>query len=208
MIEEITFLVSGIVFGLTAGILPGPLLTLVISEALKYSKKEGIKVAIAPLLTDLPIILVTVLILSKLSNFNLILGFISIMGAMFIGYLAYESISMKRIEIDLTKVKAQSLKKGIIANFLNPHPYMFWFAVGSPMVLKALSINVFSATLFISGFYVFLVGSKILVAILAEKSRSFLKSNAYVYVIKFLGVILLFFAFIFLREGLKFLEII
>lgn len=55
MLEIFTFLISGIIFGLSAGISPGPLLALVISETLKFGRKEGIKVAIAPLITDIPI---------------------------------------------------------------------------------------------------------------------------------------------------------
>lgn len=55
MVEGLEFLISGIVFGLAAGVAPGPLLALVFSETLKYGKKEGVTVAISPLITDLPI---------------------------------------------------------------------------------------------------------------------------------------------------------
>ncbi|MCX9013779.1 MAG: hypothetical protein OIN89_03135 [Candidatus Methanoperedens sp.] len=55
MIETLTFLVSGMIFGLTSGISPGPLLTLVISETLKNGSSGGMKVAVAPLITDIPI---------------------------------------------------------------------------------------------------------------------------------------------------------
>lgn len=205
---ELTFLISGIIFGLTLGISPGPLLALVISETLKHDEKEGIKVAIAPIITDLPIILITLFILSKFSNFNSILGSISILGAAFIGYVAYETISTKRVEIDVQNINPQSLKKGVIANFLNPHPYIFWFSIGAPTVLKALDIGNFSAISFIFGFYALLVGSKIFVALATEKSRSFLKSNVYIYTIRFLGILLLIFSLMFLRDGLKFFGII
>jgi len=208
MIEEFTFLISGIIFGLTLGMSPGPLLTLVISETLKHDKKEGIKIAIAPILTDLPIVLITLLILSKLTNFDPILGSISILGAIFIGYLAYENISIKKIELDVSEVKPQSIKKGVIANFLNPHPYVFWFIIGAPTVLRAWGVSLFSAILFILGFYIFLVGSKISIAVIVEKSRSFLKSNIYVYTIKLLGIALLIFSLMFLIDGLKFFKVI
>jgi threonine/homoserine/homoserine lactone efflux protein len=208
MIEEFSFLISGIVLGLILGISPGPLLTLVISETLKYNWKEGIKIAVAPIITDLPIILVTLFVLSKLSEFNAVLGIISICGAMFIGYLAYENISIKRVEIDISNVKPQSLKKGIIANFLNPAPYIFWFVIAAPIVLKASQISLFSALLFPLCFYFSLVGSKIFIAIITEKSRFFLKSSMYVYIIKFLGMILLIFSFMLLKDGFNFLGII
>lgn len=208
MIEEFTFLISGIIFGLTLGMSPGPLLTLVISETLKHDKKEGIKIAVAPILTDLPIVLITLLILSKLTNFDPILGSISIFGAIFIGYLAYENISIKKIELDVSEAKPQSLKKGVIANFLNPHPYVFWFIIGAPTVLRAWDVSLFSAILFILGFYIFLVGSKISIAVIVEKSRSFLKSNIYVYTIRLLGIALLIFSLMFLIDGLKFFKVI
>ena len=52
----ISFLTTGAILGLSAGFAPGPLLTLVVSETLRYNVKEGIKVALAPIVTDLPIV--------------------------------------------------------------------------------------------------------------------------------------------------------
>ena len=205
MVESIPFLVSGILFGSVAGISPGPLLTLVISETLKHNKKEGIIVASAPVVTDIPIVFLSVFILAKLLNFNLILGIISLSGALFIAYLAYESITIRGIELNLKNVKAQSLRKGIITNFLSPHPYLFWITVGAPTVLKGYKVNVLSVVFFILGFYLFLVGSKIVVALIIDKYKSFLNSNTYVYIMRTLGFILLVFSVIFIKDGLNLL---
>ena len=83
----LSFLIIGTILRLSAGFAPGPLLALVISETLQHGKKAGVKVALAPVLTDLPIIAITLLILAKLSEFSLILGLISLTGACFILYL-------------------------------------------------------------------------------------------------------------------------
>ena len=189
-------------FGFAAGISPGPLLMLVISETLRHSRKEGIKVALVPLLTDVPIVLLSIFILSRLSSYRPILGTVSILGALFIGYLAYESIRIKGLDVDLQKVKPQSLRKGIIANILSPHPYLFWISVGAPTVLRAYGVNPLSPFLFILGFYTCLVGSKITVALIVDRSKTFLKSSIYIYIVKALGIILLVFAVLFVREGL------
>lgn len=208
MVESIPFLISGILFGLVAGIFPGPLLTLVISETVKHNRKEGMIVACAPILTDLPIVLLSIFVLSKLANFNLILGILSILGASFIIYLAYESITMKGIELNLQKIKAQSLRRGVITNFLSPNPYLFWITVGAPTVLKGYKISLLSSLFFILGFYLFLVGSKIMVVLLVDKSKSFLKSNTYVYIIRALGLMLFIFSAIYIKDGLKYFGII
>jgi len=180
----------------------------VISETLKHDTKEGIKVSIAPLLTDLPIVLITILILSRLSNMLPVLGVVALLGCAFLTYLGFESITFRGVDIEVEQVKPHSVKKGVVANFLNPNPYMFWFTIGAPLVLKALKIGLFSASLFILGFYVFLVGSKVLVAIVVGRSRFFLKSRNYVYTIRFLGVILLVFAVLFLKDSFELFGVI
>ena len=207
MYSELTVLFSGVIFGLSAGISPGPLLILVITETLQYNMKEGIKVACAPLITDLPIILIAMLIFSKLSHYEPIVGLISLCGALFIGYLGYEGITAKRVEITTQSVEPQSLKKGIATNFLNPHPYVFWFVIGAPTVMKALDLNLISALLFVMGFYTCIVGSKIMIAVMADRSRFFLKSTFYVYTVRILGVLMLFFSVKFLLDGLTCLGI-
>ena len=205
MDSELAILLSGVIFGLSAGISPGPLLILVITETLNYGMKEGIKVACAPLITDLPIILVSTLIFSRISHFEPIVGLISLCGAFFIGYLGYESITAKGVTITSGSVKPQSLRKGIVTNFLNPHPYLFWLTIGAPTVMNALNINIFSALLFLVGFYVFVVGSKIIVAATVNKSRFFTESTIYIYTVKILGIFLLLFSAKFLLDGLNYL---
>jgi len=202
------FFVTGILLGLSAGIVPGPLLTLVISETVRHNKKAGILAALAPVVTDLPIILISVFILLKLSHFNEVLGTISICGALFISYLAYENITVKNVYVSEQKSGAQSLKKGVITNFLSPHPYLFWMVVGAPIMMKAYQVSIASVAVFIAGFYVFLVGSKIMVAFLVERSKTFLKSTGYIYTIRILGGILIIFAGIFFRDGLRFFGLI
>ena len=208
MVSEVTFLFSGVVFGLSGGLSPGPLLTLVISETLKHGAKEGVKVSIAPLLTDLPIVLITLFILSRLADILPLLGVISLLGCAFLIYLGYESLSFKGVDLDVEQMKPQSIKKGVMVNFLNPSPYMFWFTIGSPLLLRALDVSLLSASIFILCFYLFLVGSKVLVAAVVGRSRFFLKSKNYIYTIRFLGIILLSFAVFFLRDSLKFFGII
>ena len=87
----INYLIIGTILGLSAGFAPGPLLALVISETLQHDVKSGVKVALAPTLTDLPIIIITLFILAKLSNFHNILGIISLIGGLVILFMGYET---------------------------------------------------------------------------------------------------------------------
>jgi len=202
------FLTIGIILGLSAGLAPGPLLTLVISETLQHDIKSGVKVALAPIITDLPIIILTIFVLAKLSNFHNILGIISLTGGCVILFMGYECIRAKGVELSIQTRQPNSLTKGILANALNPHPYLFWFSVGAPTITKAVNINVIAPLVFICSFYILLVGSKILLAVLVGNSRSFLTNKVYIYTMRFLGMVLCLLAFVLFRDGLRLLGVI
>lgn len=204
----VNLLTIGCILGLSAGFAPGPLLTLVISEALQHDIKAGIKVALAPIVTDLPIIMLTTFILVKLSGFHKILGIISCLGGCFVLYLGWKNMVTKGVELKLEGIRPNSLTKGIIVNMLNPHPYLFWFGVGGPTVTKAMNQGLAEPLVFIGSFYVLLVGSKILIAVLVGKSRSFLVGNGYIYTMRLLGVALCALAIVLFRDGFKLLEFI
>ncbi len=205
MSQTITYLTMGAVFGLTAGISPGPLLTLVISETLRHNKTEGVKIAIAPLITDIPIVLLTIFILSKMASFDMVIGIISILGGIFIAYLGYDSIKSKGIEIDIQNLKLKSIRKGIIVNILSPHPYIFWLMVGAPITIRAYQASPAAAFAFIIAFYVLLVGSKISIAMVVDRSRAFLKNKVFIWTLRILGLVLLILAILLIKEGMSYL---
>jgi threonine/homoserine/homoserine lactone efflux protein len=59
-----TYLFMGMVLGLSAGLSPGPLLALVISETIGLGIRAGIRVALAPLISDIPVLIVSFLLVS------------------------------------------------------------------------------------------------------------------------------------------------
>ena len=201
------FLSSGTFLGLAAGFAPGPILILVIAETLRHNIKSGVIVALAPLITDIPIILLAVFFLSKLSHLEAIFGVTAICGGLFIMYLGYESIRTTGVKLDLAEVNPKSFRKGIITNALSPHPYIFWITVGTPIIMKALADSAQSATAFIGSFYFFLIGTKVVLAIIVGKSSSFLKGNIYIYSMRVLGLLLFLFSILLFRDGLRLLGI-
>jgi threonine/homoserine/homoserine lactone efflux protein len=201
------YLTQGTLLGLAAGVAPGPLLVLVVTETIRHDTVAGVKVALAPMITDVPIITLAMLVLPRLPHFEFILGVVSIIGALFIGYLACESFRTQGIQLHSTHIKPQSLKRGVITNLLNPHPYVFWLGVGVPLIYRAAQVSYAGAAAFVGSFFVFIVGSKIVLALIVNKSRTFLSGPVYIYIVRALGLLLALFAFILVRDGLNFIGI-
>jgi len=204
----IGFLTTGMILGLSAGIAPGPLMALVISETLQHNVSAGIKVALAPIITDAPIIILTIFLAAGLSEFNMLLGVISFAGGFFILYLGIKIIFSSSVPgVEISDTPSNALRKGILVNALSPHPYLFWFTVGAPMMAKAMAINNFYVIAFIAGFYILLVGSKIALAVIAGKSRALLEGRSYLHVMRILGIILCIFSGLLFRDGFQYVGI-
>ncbi|AKB75014.1 transporter, LysE family [Methanosarcina lacustris Z-7289] len=208
MLDIIEFLVMGSFLGLASGMSPGPLLAFTISETLQHGKWEGIKVAVSPLITDLPIILAVLYVLSHLTNSDFFIGIIAFFGASYLIYSGIESLKIKKDSVELNVEKKDALKKGVIVNFGNPHPYIFWLSIGGPIILKSLNTHIWATILFIAGFYICLVGSKVVVALIVEKSKSFINSRYYFSIIRVLGIAQIVFGLTFIKVGLDSLGVI
>jgi threonine/homoserine/homoserine lactone efflux protein len=197
-----TALIVGGMFGLSAGFSPGPLMTLVVTQTLQHNAKEGVLVAAAPIVTDAPIILISFFILNELSTLEPVLGLIASVGGLYVLYLSYETIITGPLRVETSLIQPRSLRKGVLVNALNPHPYLFWATVGVPFILKAHQNSSIAPWVFIFSFYCFLVGSKVFTALIVGRFKTFLEGKIYLYLMRALGVLLFGFAVLLLWEAL------
>jgi threonine/homoserine/homoserine lactone efflux protein len=201
-LQVIDYFGKGTLLGLAAGFSPGPLTVLVIGETLRHGLRSGLQVAIAPILTDIPIILLTMLILEKALNYPAVFGAISLAGGAFLLWLGYGSMRIRGVEIQRGALESRSIRKGIAINLLNPNPYAFWISVGTPTILSALETSPLHAAAFLGSFFFFIVGSKALLARIVDGSRTFLKSSAYRWIMRLLGLLLIVYAVMLFKAGL------
>ena len=198
----------GLLLGAPSGIAPGPMLILIISETLRHGIRAGAKVACTPLLTDVPVVLISGFLFAQISNMKILLGAISLVGSVFLLYLGTKSIRTANTEITNYTPRPLLLKELMIANLVNPNPYLFWFTVGAPLMVRSFQQTWGSGITFLFSFYLGLCGVKLLLAIAAGKSRNFLHGILYRRIMQFLGMALIGFAMLLLRDSLVFLDIL
>jgi len=176
---------------------------LIIGQTLRHNFKEGVKVALAPLIADCPII-VTALTISAILIKSSFYPLVWFLGGLFLLYLAWDQFQIKKNEVnDTFTIAPRSFKKGILTSLLNPLSYFFWFTVGAPTMLRGIEVNFFSGILFVPGFYVTFLGIKLTKALIAKKSKKFLQGKVLVISVRAIGVILGGFGLKFIYEGFK-----
>ena len=200
-----TALASAVFLGLSCGLAPGPLLALLLAQTLRHGPREGCKVALAPLITDAPIIGVTLVLAAKLAELRPLLGGVSFAGGAFVLYLAWDTFSPTHPGTEAQAEPPESWLKGILTNLLSPHPWLFWLTVGAAMLAKAIAQSWLNAVAFLFGFDRLLVGAKVGIAVVAGRSRDLLAGRPYRITMRVLAALLVLFAVLLAREGLKLL---
>jgi threonine/homoserine/homoserine lactone efflux protein len=95
----------------------------------------------------------------------------------------------------------------VLANFLSPHPYLFWISVGAPLILQASRLGQDAAALFLAAFYSCLVGAKVVLAVMVGRSRGFLSGPFYSFLIRQLGGVLILLGLLLVSDGLTLLGV-
>ncbi len=184
-------LILGLSLGWAAGIAPGPLHTLVLTTSLQRGFAAGARVAVAPLLTDLPIVTLSVLAVGALPA-----GaprWLAAVGGSYVAYLGVVTVREAAAGPSAGSVGTaqRDLRRGFVTNFLNPHPWIFWMGVGAPILVGAWERGPFPAVAFLVAFYGLLVGTKLVLAGLGARGRRLAASAWYPRVVAAGGLLLL-----------------
>lgn len=196
-----TYFLEGIALGFGSGVAPGPMFALVLSAALRGGFRSGAAVAMAPLITDIPIVILCLTVVSQLSDD--VVRLLTLAGALVLLWYAFEALrdarttSLADLRGNAERVPSagRSLQQGIIANFVNPSPWLFWISVGGPLVTHAWTASPVNAVAFIVPFYVLLVGSKVALAGAVGAGRGHLSDRGYRLVLVLAAALLVGLAF-------------
>lgn len=153
------YILQGVGLGFSAAVLPGPFLAYLISQTLARGWKRALPAALAPLVSDGPIIALCLFILSQIPPwFERVLHFA---GGTFILYLAYGAFKAWR-RYDPGIVAAESgirgsVLKAALMNTLSPGPYIYWSLVTGPILIRGWRETPAHGIGFLAGFYITIV---------------------------------------------------
>ncbi len=154
------FLIQGFSLGLSATASPGPFQAYIIAQSVRNGWKRTLPAALAPLMSDGPIIALVLLVLANLPP-DLIRA-IRIVGGLFVLYLAARAFqafrNFPKSSIEPPDAARQSLSQAAVMNFLSPGPYLFWSLLGGPILLSGWEQSPGHAVAFLVGFYTAMVG--------------------------------------------------
>ncbi len=167
------YLLLGLTLGLSAAAIPGPWQAFLVNEALRGGWRRALPGALAPLVTDGPIVVLVVFALSRLPE--ALLRGLQLAGGLFLLYLAYGALQAFRARrqglLEARTAAGRTLAKAALTNVLSPGPYLFWGLVAGPILLRAWRQTALHGVTFLAAFYVALIGGMALLVLAASGAR-------------------------------------
>ena len=195
------FIFPGLLIGIGAAVSPGPILLLIISETLRGGVRSGWSIAVSPLITDIPFIALSIALGAGLGRFQPLVGVVSLLGAAFLAFLAWQNITISREDLQRPANAPASLLKGAVTNLFSPYLYIFWFSVAVPIFARG---NVAGSIFFAASLLCASVSSMMIIAVLVAIVRTRFLDSLH-WMIRALSVLLLLVAVMFVKEGLRLL---
>ena len=149
----------GISYALSAGLQPGPLQAFFLAKVAEQGWRRTLPAAFAPLISDGPIALVSILLLNILpETFR---NLLQLAGGFLLLYFAWNAFRNWREDQVVDFGESESTPKTVfqaaLINLLNPNPYLGWSLVMGPAVVAAWAKSPGTAISLLLAFYITMI---------------------------------------------------
>lgn len=129
----ISLFIEGFILGLGAALPLGPINLLIMNEALR-SYKKAVAIGFGAMSVDVTYLILIQYGITNYMQENFFLSVLSLLGGLFLTYLAFLIFRGRSKHIKKTKLSKESTlysnyAKGYLLTFLNPYTILFWLSV-------------------------------------------------------------------------------
>lgn len=197
MLELILFVLTSFGVGLSGALVPGPMLTVTVSDSVKKGFLTG------PLMVLGHFIMEFILIIAILAGFSWLVGsteiaiIIGTLGGIMLIYMGYTTAKSK---IDLQNIsdkddpssKYGSILKGAVTSISNPYFFIWWATIGLAFLFKGVEIAGLVGLIgFIVGHWSADLGWFSTVSFFCSRESKFISANNYNIIMKICGLFLI-----------------
>ncbi|NYB27217.1 MAG: LysE family transporter [Methanobacteriaceae archaeon] len=197
MLELILFVLTSFGVGLSGALVPGPMLTVTVSDSVKKGFLTGPLVVLGHFITEL------ILIIFILAGFSWLVGsaevaiIIGTLGGIMLIYMGYIT---SKSTVDLNDVsdteepssKYGSVLKGIVTSVSNPYFFIWWATIGLAFLFKGVEMAGLVGLIgFIIGHWSADLGWFSVVSFFSSKGSTVMSEKQYSLIMKICGLFLI-----------------
>jgi threonine/homoserine/homoserine lactone efflux protein len=170
----ISNILIGVSIALSASLQPGPLQAFYLAKVAQLGWRRTLPAAFAPLLSDGPIALVSILLINILPP--AFRDWLQLGGGILLFYLAWSAFKNWQKDQDPEPEEEgpapQTIFQAALINLLNPAPYLGWSLIMGPALLTAWSERPILAIALLVSFYFTLISTSMVLIYLIGRTAS------------------------------------
>lgn len=203
ILESLGMLGLGFLVGLTGAMVPGPTLIATVNSVLKGGWTAGPRVVLGHMAVELALMLVSIAGISiVIGNYAWVVAAAGGIALVVFGVLTLREARTAVIPLTVREVPASGpVLAGMVTSISNPYFWIWWFTIGSALLLGAYEGGVVLALLFIIGHWSADLSWYTLVSAGVHRGRFFLGQKEYRWTLGFCGAFLIVFGGYFLATS-------
>jgi threonine/homoserine/homoserine lactone efflux protein len=203
--EVILFIAISFAAGLSGAIVPGPMLTITISDSAKKGFITGPLVVLGHLLAEIGLIIFMMAGFSWLIGSNTATMIIGTLGGIMLVFMGYNTSKntnnlLNDISNSGTSInRYRSVSKGLLTSISNPYFFIWWATIGWAFMFRGLEIAGFIGLIgFLMGHWSADLSWYSMVSFFSSKGSKIMTDNHFKIIMKICGAFLIILGFYFL----------
>jgi threonine/homoserine/homoserine lactone efflux protein len=207
VIEIALFTLTSFAVGLSGALVPGPMLTITISDSVKKGFIAGPLVVMGHFIVEIALIIFIMAGFSWLIGSATVAIIIGTLGGIMLIYMGYKTSrsSVEFQEITNNPVSSSrygSVVDGIITSVSNPYFFIWWATIGWAFLFRGLEIaGIIGLIGFLIGHWSADLGWMSTVSFFSSKGSKIMSQNQYTLIMKICGVFLIILGLYFLIKA-------
>jgi threonine/homoserine/homoserine lactone efflux protein len=201
-LEIVEMLSLGFLIGLTGALAPGPTLIATINASLKGGWSMGPRVTLGHMAVELLMVLLIVAGVSIIfGEYTWLIAGVGGLALILFGILTLREARTATIDLSAEKARpAQPFLAGVITSISNPYFWIWWFTVGSALLIGAYEGGIVLAVAFIVGHWAADLGWFTLISVSIHRGRFILGEHQYHWILGLCGAFLILFGVYYLSS--------
>ena len=201
----ITIFVTSFVIALSGALMPGPLLTITLSESARRGFYAGPLIVLGHGILELFLLLLLLLGLAPILKNDQVIGSVGVVGAVVLIWMAVgmirslPSLSLERVAKE--SKSANPVWAGVLMSLANPYWIIWWATIGLGYILYSFTVGLLGVAAFFAGHILADLAWYATVSFAVSHGRRFMSDKIYKGVIACCAVALLGFAIYFGFSG-------
>ena len=214
MKKLIAIFTTSLIVGFSGALMPGPLLTVVISGSARRGFWEGPALVLGHAVAEVLIVAALAVGLSRLLKRNLVAGLIGLLGGAFLLWMGFDivrsawwgTVSLEQTTGAQAGLQFGPIITGIVVSISNPYWVLWWATVGASYVALSLAQGPVGLGSFYFGHILSDLSWYSLVALLIAKGKTLLSQPVYRLILLVCGFFLMALSIYFICSGIRFLR--